>query len=41
MIEGQKVIKVFHHEQQAIDQFSARNDAYQTAATTAQTYAGP
>ena len=40
MIEGQKVIKVFHHEQQAIDQFSARNDAYQTAATTAQTYAG-
>ena len=26
MIEGQKVIKVFHHEQQAIDQFSARND---------------
>ena len=40
MIEGQKVIKVFHHEQQAIDQFSARNDTYQTAATTAQTYAG-
>ena len=40
MIEGQKVIKVFHHEQQAIDQFSARNDAYQAAATTAQTYAG-
>ena len=40
MIEGQKVIKVFHHEQQAIDQFSARNDTYQTAATMAQTYAG-
>ena len=40
MIEGQKVIKVFHHEQQAIDQFCARNDAYQTAATMAQTYAG-
>ena len=40
MIEGQKVIKVFHHEQQAIDQFSARNDAYQTTATMAQTYAG-
>ena len=40
MIEGQKVITVFHHEQQAIDQFSARNDAYQTAATMAQTYAG-
>ena len=40
MIEGQKVIKVFHHEQQAIDQFSARNDTYQAAATTAQTYAG-
>ena len=40
MINGQKVIKVFHHEQQAIDQFSARNDTYQTAATTAQTYAG-
>ena len=40
MIEGQKVIKVFHHEQQAIDQFSARNDTYQAAATMAQTYAG-
>ena len=40
MIEGQKVIKVFHHEQQAIDQFSVRNDTYQTAATMAQTYAG-
>ena len=27
MIEGQKVIKVFHHEQKPLDEFSARNRA--------------
>ena len=40
MIEGQKVIKVFNHEQQAIGQFTALNDAYRQAATAAQAYAG-
>ena len=40
MIEGQKVIKVFHHEQKTIDEFAARNSAYRDAAAMAQTYAG-
>ena len=40
MIEGQKVIKVFHHEQKTMDEFSARNSAYRDAAAMAQTYAG-
>ena len=40
MIEGQKVIKVFNHEQKAIDQFSERNETYRSAATAAQAYAG-
>ena len=40
MIEGQKVIKVFHHEQKTLDEFSARNSAYRDAAAMAQTYAG-
>ena len=40
MIEGQKVIKVFNHEQQAISRFTGLNDAYRQAATAAQAYAG-
>ena len=40
MIEGQKVIKVFHHEQKTMDEFAARNSAYRDAAAMAQTYAG-
>ena len=40
MIEGQKVIKVFHHEQKTLNEFSARNSAYRDAAAMAQTYAG-
>ncbi len=39
MIEGQKVIKVFSHEQKAIDQFAALNETYRRAGTTAQAYA--
>ncbi len=39
MIEGQKVIKVFNHEQVAVDRFAQLNDTYRDAATTAQTYA--
>ena len=40
MIEGQKVIKVFNHENKAIEQFSGLNETYRQAATAAQTYAG-
>ena len=40
MIEGQKVIKVFNHEKQAISQFTTLNDEYRQAATAAQAYAG-
>ena len=40
MIEGQKVIKVFHHEEQAIRRFTVLNGDYRDAATAAQAYAG-
>ena len=40
MIDGQKVIKVFNHEQKSIDRFAELNTAYRDAATLAQTYAG-
>ena len=40
MIEGQKVIKVFNHEEAAKAGFRQRNEAYQKAATQAQIYAG-
>ena len=39
MIEGQKVIKVFNHEQKSIDQFDVLNESYRQAATAAQAYA--
>ena len=39
MIEGQKVIKVFNHEQKTIDQFDTLNESYRQAATAAQAYA--
>ncbi len=39
MIEGQKVVKVFNHEQKSIEAFSALNDELQNAATSANTYA--
>ena len=40
MIDGQKVIKVFNHEQKSILEFGDLNIAYRDAATLAQTYAG-
>ncbi|MEY8387617.1 ABC transporter ATP-binding protein [Oscillospiraceae bacterium 38-13] len=40
MIEGQKVIKVFNHEQAAREGFRQRNEAYRSAATRAQIFAG-
>ena len=40
MIEGQKVIKVFRHEEEAIRRFTALNGDYRDAATAAQAYAG-
>lgn len=38
-IEGQKVVKVFNHEQQVIDEFSRLNDELQHSATQANTFA--
>ena len=40
MIEGQKVIKVFNHENAAKEGFYARNEAYRQAASRAHAYAG-
>ena len=40
MIEGQKVIKVFNHEKEAIGRFCNLNEDYRQAATAAQAYAG-
>ena len=40
MIEGQKVIKVFNHEEQAVARFTDLNGGYRDAATAAQAYAG-
>lgn len=40
MMEGQKVIKVFHHEAMTAEHFKAKNENMRRAATNAQTYAG-
>ena len=40
MIEGQKVIKVFCHENKAIDEFKVLNEELRNASTGAQTFAG-
>ena len=40
MIEGQKVIKVLNHEDEAITRFTGLNNGYRDAATAAQAYAG-
>ena len=40
MIEGQKVIKVFNHEDIAEEGFNERNEAYRKAATRAQIFSG-
>ena len=40
MIEGQKVIKVFNHEEAAVSGFAGLNEDYRQAATRAQAYAG-
>ena len=40
MIEGQKVIKVFNHEEKAIRHFRELNATYRDAAVSAQAYAG-
>lgn len=40
MIEGQKVVKVFCHEDQALEDFKGYNEALREASTGAQTYAG-
>lgn len=40
MIEGQKVIKVFNHEQAAKEGFQVLNETYRESATQAQAYSG-
>ena len=40
MIEGQKVIKVFCHEEKAIEDFKKHNEELRKASTGAQTFAG-
>ncbi len=40
MVEGQKVVKVFGHEEQDLEEFSRRNEKLQQAATNAVTYSG-
>lgn len=37
-VEGMKVVKVFNHEQQAIDDFEVLNEKYRSAATNANFY---
>ncbi|MGN0533233.1 MAG: ABC transporter ATP-binding protein [Eubacterium sp.] len=39
-IEGMKVIKVFNHEQQAVDEFEKTNEEFRHAATNANFYSG-
>lgn len=40
MVEGQKVIKVFNHEESTCKEFSKKNQELKHAATNAQTFAG-
>ncbi len=40
MVDGLKVIKVFNHEKETINEFKQRNEAYRQAATQANFYAG-
>ena len=40
MIEGQKVIKVFSHEEKTMEAFTKLNEDYRVAGTMAQSYAG-
>ena len=39
-VEGMKVIKVFNHEQQAVDEFEETNENFRKAATNANFYSG-
>lgn len=40
MVDGVKVVKVFHHEQQNFEEFEKRNERLQIASTNALTYSG-
>jgi ATP-binding cassette, subfamily B, multidrug efflux pump len=40
MVDGLKVVKVFTHERDAINEFKRRNEAYRQTATSANFYAG-
>ena len=40
MVEGQKVVKVFNHEQKDFEEFAGRNEKLKQAAASAMTYSG-
>lgn len=40
MMEGQKVVKVFNHEDESVEEFMKKNETLRAASTDAQTYAG-
>lgn len=40
MVEGVKVVKVFHHEKECFEEFEQRNEALRIAASEALTYSG-
>ncbi len=40
MVEGQKVVKIFNHEDKDFEEFARRNEKLQNAATSAMTYSG-
>ncbi len=40
MVEGQKVVKVFNHEEKDFEEFTRRNELLRESATEALTYSG-
>lgn len=40
MVAGQKVVKVFNHEEENLEEFSRRNEQLRNSGTNAQTYSG-
>ena len=40
MMEGQKVVKIFNHEDKALEDFAIKNEELRKSSTDAQTYAG-
>ncbi len=40
IMEGQKIVKVFNHEDKSLEEFAKKNDELRKASTSAQTFAG-